>query len=463
MVRPLRPLAFLVVLATILITGHAHAQALSWRSVFGGAFEYTDNSNFVAENPVQPADRTPANEVKKIPAFTLNLNPSVIGAAETLRSLTELQYTLNFAGAIGVNKQVNYTNRLELRHRYDFSDLTVGNFALRATQGEQTMYPEPQPGQAVAVVIPGKFGFMTGEVAENFTRRISENVVYTEQGGANVFLPTYSIPERPKLFAANMAMALTYNDDPTNYAINLNAAFAATESLPCDPYATVNPCGANRTCAVATRTCVIDADITPIARQALAAKINAPTLGSRLAANLRHDFKNGFTTEIDLGVQQLMRLSDLGGQNWQPAGRLAIRFAEEDYQAGLTFNHGTQLNIEIGALVLADNVDLVAVTPLDRQARRWVLQLQTGYQRATTIDGLGRLQPGFQVFGGDVAIAYRPEDWLPNMAIGVRYQVRFQITEPNAINSTANYDLYTLRNAVGVTIGFEYPERKPGP
>ena len=448
----------------VLISWPAGAQALGWRSIFGGAFEYTDNSNFVAENAVQPADRTAANEVKKIPAFTLNLNPSLLLSAETLRSMTELQYTLNFATAIGVAKQLNYTNRFELRTRYDISDLTVGNVAIRATQGEQTMFTEPQPGQAVAVVVPGKFGFMTLEAAENFNRRLSEFVVFTQQGGANVFLPTYAIPARPKLFAANMAMAVGYNDDPTNYALNFATAFATTETLQCDPYATVNPCGANRTCAVATRQCVIDDTITPIARKALEAKINAPTLGSRLGGNVRHDFKNGFSAELDLGVQQLMRLSDLGGQNWQPAGRIAIRFAEEDVQAGFTFNHGTQLNIELGGLVMGDNVDLVAVTPLDRQTRKWILQMQTGYQRATTIDGLGKLLPAVQVVGGDVAIAYRPEQFvLPNLAFALRYQIRFQITEPNAVGSTANYELYTLRNAVGFTVGFEYPERKPGP
>jgi hypothetical protein len=462
-VRPHRSLAILLAAGALSFSAEARAQYTTLRSVFGGAFEYTDNSNFVALNAVQPADRTAANEVKPRPAFTMNLNPSVIGSLETPRSLTELQYTLNFATAFGIAKQVNYTNRLEVRTRYDLSDITVANVAIRATQGEQNMYPEPQPGQAVQVIIPGKFGFGTLEVAQGINHRISQDVAFTEQGGANLFYPTYALPARPKVFAANFAAALQYNDDPTNYALTFNTQLAATESLPCDPYATANQCGANRTCAVATRTCVIDADVTEAARQAIAAKINAPTLGSRLAGNVRHDFKNGFTAELDLGAQQLMRLTDAGGQNWQPAGRIAIRFAEEDLQAGFTFNHGTQLNIDLGAIVLADNVDLVGVVPVDRQTRRWVLQMQAGYQRATLIDGLGKMLPGFQVVGGDVALAYRPENWLPNMAVALRYQIRFQVTEPNAVGSLANYELYTLRNAVGLTVGFELPERKPAP
>ncbi len=444
-------------------SGEARAQYTTLRGVFGGGFEWTDNSNFVPFNSPRDPDATEASQVRPRPAFTMNLNPAVIGTYETPRWLHELQYTLNFAAVVGIGDQINYTNRLELRSRYDVSDLTVANFALRGTQGQQTMFPEPEPGQAAPLVVPGTFSFGTVEVAEAINHRISPDVVFTQQLGGTAFYPINATPPRPEVFAANLAMALQYNDDPTNYAINLTSALAATATLPCDPYATNDTCGQGRVCAVATRTCEFVPEIAAPARAAISARINAPTLGNRFGGNMRHDFKNGFSFEIDLGVQQLMRLTDAGGQAWQPAGRLAVRFGEEDVQAGLTFNHGMQLNLDLGAIVLGDNLDLVGAFPLDRQTRKWILQLQAGYQRGTLIDNLGNLQPGFQVLGGDVGLAYRPEGWLPNMNIALRYQIRYQITEPAAQTAIFATEELRLRNAVGLNLGFEFPERKPAP
>jgi len=431
------------------------------RGVFAGGFEWTDNSNFLPMNSPVPLGATEESAPRPRSAFTANLNPSVIGTYETPRSLTELQYTLQFATVLGVGQQVNYTNRLELRHRYDLTDLTVVNFALRGTQGQQTMYPEPQPGAATTLIVPGTFVFGTAEVAENLTSRLSPDVVFTQALGGNIFVPIDAKPARPNVFAANVALALQYNDDPTNYGLTLNSQLAAAGEIECDPWATVNACGANRTCAVATHRCVIDASVTEAARKILEARTNPPTLGSRLAVNIRHDFKNGFNGEADLGVQQLMRLTDAGGQNWQPAGRLSIRFAEEDVTAALNFNHGTQLNLDLGGLVLADNVDLVGAVPLDRQTRRFGTQLQLAYQRGTLIDALGNLLPGFQVFGADLALTYRPETLLPNLAFALRYAFRYQITEPAANGNAVSYDLHAMRNAIALNVGFEFPERKP--
>ena len=451
MVRLPRPVASLAFAGVLVFSGSARAQYVTARGVFAGAFEWTDNVAFVAMNAPGGGDGPRSG-------FTAALNPAVIATYERPRSLTEAQYTLNFATLLGVGQQINYTNRLELRHRYDVTDLTVVNFALRGTQGQQTMYPEPQPGAATTLIVPGTFTFATVEVGENLNTRLSPDVVFTQQFGGNIFYPIAADPARANVYAANLALALQYNDDPTNYGLTLNSQLAATGDLECKNDA---ECGANATCAIATHRCVINDTAAEPTRKDLENKRNPATLGSRLGVNIRHDFKNGFNGEADLGVQQLMRLSDAGGQNWQPAGRLAIRFAEEDITAGLTFNHGTQLNLDLGGIVLADNVDLVGTYPLDRQTRRWMTQLQVAYQRGTLLDNEGALLPGFQVFGSDLVLTYRPETVVPNLAFALRYSFRYQITEPAANGNAVSYDLHAMRNAVGLTVGFEFPERRP--
>ena len=72
--------------------------------------------------------------------------------------------------------------------------------------------------------------------------------------------------------------------------------------------------------------------------------------------------------------------------------------------------------------------------------------------------------------GGIVAIvdknagswnARRP--WLPNLAVGLRYSFRLQITEDQPGGPVVEQDLIAMRNAVMFNVAFEYPERKQAP
>ncbi|MEZ4297277.1 MAG: hypothetical protein R3B70_20100, partial [Polyangiaceae bacterium] len=419
---------------------------------FAGNVQVTDNIQFVPYNSPDGAQKPRAGVVGE-------LNPAVILSYETPRWLHELQYTLNLATVFGVGDQFNYTNRLELRSRYDVSELTQVNFAIRATQGGVTFFPEPEAGKPVAAFAPGVFTFGTLELAQGVNHRLGEFVVFTEQAQVQVFRPIQADPPRPGVYGGNMQLAIAYNDDPDNYAANLGVQLAATEEIEC-----VNDqqCGAGRVCAVATRRCEIASTTAPALADEIRAQANAPMIANRLGVNYRHDFRNGFNGEVDLGVQQAMRLTDGGGQNWQPVGRLGLRFQEEDINFAITANHGAQLNPNAGGLVMATNVDLVGGVALDRQTRNWVVQLQTGYQRGTPFDTFGALLPGFHVAAADAALTYRPERWLPNFTAALRYQFRVQITEAQPGLAVLE-DLIAMRHAVAINVGFEFPEKKPAP
>lgn len=463
-VRPVRLLPAALLLGVLCADGPAAAQALAYRGIFAGGFQWTDNVNFTPMNGPQPANASLNNpQGKPQSAVTLNLNPSILGSLETPRTLNELQYIFTFMGLVGgAGNQVNYTNRLELRTRFDADELTVMNFAFRVAQGEQAIFPDPPPGQAAAVIVPGYFKFGTVEANEGLNHRITPYLVYTQALAGNVFYPIDAQPARPSVFGANFASAVNYNDDPDTYGVTFNSQFVATEDLACDPNPLVNTCGGNRTCSIITHRCVIDSTVAGPARQELEAKTNVPQLASRLAGTYRHDFKNGFLGELDLGVQNVLRLTDGGGQFWQPAGRLAVRYDQPDGAVALTLNHGTALNIDLGGIVLGDNADLIGTIPIDRETRNWVVQLQAGYQRGTLINAFGELLPGFQLFAGDVALTYRPQRWLPNLFGAVRYQFRYQIADPANNGTRIPIELHALRNAVLFNVGFEYPERQQG-
>jgi len=449
-VRPPRSIAAAALVGILCATRAASAQDLQYRGTVNAGIQATDNIQFAPMNPVTGANGP-------TPGFIGEVTPALILSYETPRWLHELQYTFNFAAVFGVGQQINYTNRLELRSRHDVSPITEATFAVRATQGQQTFFPEPQPGQAARVVLPGTFTFVTAEVAQGINRRLSEDAALTEASTVNVFLPVNPEPPRPVVFGANVQLAAQYNDDPDNYALNLGSQLAITGEIECTLDA---QCGAGRVCAVATRRCVIPDSTTAVRRSELEAQINAPQLATRLGGNYRHDFKNGFFSDLDLGVQQVMRLTDGGGQIWQPVGRIGIRYEREEATIALNLNHGTVLDPQVGGLVLADNVDLNGTIPIDRETRYFVLQLQMGYQRGTSLNPFGALLPGFQVFAGDAGLTYRPQRWIPGLQVALRYQFRYQITEPAADGTREEVELHAMRNAVMLNFGFEFLEKR---
>lgn len=442
-----------VLLASFCTSRAAPAQDMQLRGTFAANVQGTDNVQFVPSNGLPGA-------AKPTPAFIVDLTAAGVFSYETPRWLHELQYTLNLASVIGIGQQYNYTNRLEARSKYDVSDLSVANFAVRLGQGQLTFFPSFEPGKPVAAFAPGTFTFVTAELAEGYNRRLSERVNFNQALALNYFQPVDSDPPRPAVFGGNLQMGLQYADDPDAFNVNFGSQLGVTQDIQCFNDA---QCGAGRVCAVATNRCVVPETTAAPLREQIQAQINAPVLASRLGVGYRRDFKNGFTGELDLGVQQAMRLTDGGGQNWQPVGRLGVRYQEEDAALQLTLNHGAQLNIDIGGLVMATNADLVGTVPIDRQTRNFILTIQTGYQRGTPFDTFGVLLPGFHVAAADAALAYRPERWLPNLQAGLRYQFRMQITEAQAGVPVVPVNLIAMRHAVVFNVGFEFPERKQGP
>lgn len=429
----------------------ANAQATELRGAFNAGIQGTDNVQFAPSNGVDGV-------AKPRPGAVLDLNPAVVFTYEAPRWQHTVQYTLNFATAFGVGTQVNYNNRLELRSRYEVSELTESNFALRVNQGGITFFPEPEAGKPVAAFAPGTFTFMNFEIAEALNRRLSDRLAVNGQIQGNVFRPVAADPPRPAVFGANFQGAVNYNDDPETFAVNLGVQVAATEEIECLNDA---QCGAGRVCAVATRRCEIASTTAKPLADEIRAQANAPIMANRIGVGYRHDFKNGFSAEADLGVQQAMRLTDGGGQNWQPVGRLALRYQQEELALGLTGNHGAQLNVDVGGLVMATNAEIVAASAIDRQTRYFNLQLQAGYQRGSPFDAFGALLPGFHVAAFDAALTYRPENFLPNFTAALRYQYRIQITEAQP-GLAVPFDLITTRHGVNLNIAFEFPERKPG-
>ena len=473
LVRPHRCFTAAALAGTLLVARAADAQDTQYRVQIAAGLQATDNVLFTPMNGAASAvcnDGNPDNDLQNCPMFGFvgELNPQLQLTYETPRWLHGLGYNFALAWLIGAGDQVNYENRIEGRSRYDVSEVTTANFVVRFAHGQQTIFPQAQPGVPAAALVPGEFMYFNVEAQQGIAHAINEDSVFLEQLGVQVNRPIQDLgvqregaqnPARPGIFNANLQLSYQHNDPRNNneWALVFGSQLAAF-----DTYCNVPAeCGNAEEFACIENRCVLLEDtLAAPRREELIAVTTSPQLLNRLAATLRHDWQNGFFTNIDLGVQHVMRVLDGGGQNAQPIGRLAIRYEREEANMELIYNHGAQINPAVAGIVMADNVDLIGNIPIDRRTRNFVLQLQPGYQRGSVIDEFGELLPGFNLFAGDVALEYRPQRYLPSATVNFRYQFRYQITEPQLARGEAEA-LHAMRNTFMINLGYEFPERAP--
>ena len=470
---------------SILIAHAAAAQDRQYQVQIQAGIQATDNVLFTPRNGPASAvcdDGNPANDGQNCPTFGFigEVNPSAVFTYETPRWLHALAYNFVLQWNMGGQDQVNFENGLEARSRYDVSELTQTTHGLRAQFGQQTFFPQAAPGMngTAAAFQPQaqEFHYLNLEVQQGVIRALGEDTGFNGNLTLQTFQPIQDLsidraeqqqPPRAGLYNANLNLALQHDDAPTEYGVAAGSQLAAFD-IYCRFAA---ECGDAEAFACVENRCVIkEGQLTPAREEELRAIATSPQLLSRLVGSVRQDWQNGFSTDLDLGVQHVVRLLDLGGQNVQPVGRVAIRYEREEANLELTYNHGAQINPAVVGVVMADNVELTGNVPIDRETRDLLFQMQLGYQHGSLIDDFGELTPTFNLIATDVAFEYRPRRWLPAATIALRYQFRFQITEQlvggrgalgggEEAGALADGPLNAMRNTVLLNFGYQFPER----
>lgn len=483
--RPhLRTIAAALTAVPILSASAANAQDRQYQVQIQGGLLFTDNILFTPMNgPAQAVceDDNPTNDGQNCATFGFiaNLNPNAVFTYETPRWLHTLTYNLAFQWNLGGQDQINFENGIEARSRHDVSEVTQTVHALRFQFGRQTFFPQAAPGIVgnAAAFQPQaqEFHYVNAEVRQGVTRELGEDTGLNGNLTFQTFQPIQDLsirrdeqqlPPRAGVYNTNLQIGLQHNDAPTEYGVAL-----ASQLVAFDIYCRVAAeCGDAEIFACVENRCVIkEGQLTPMREEEVRAITTSPQLLSRLVGSVRRDWQNGFTTDLDLGVQHVMRVLDLGGQNWQPVGRAAIRYEREEANLQLTYNHGAQINPAVVGVVVADNVELTGNVPIDRETRDLLFQIQLGYQHGSIIDELGELSPTFDLIATDVALAYRPRRWLPAATIALRYQFRYQITQQlvggrfggaaQANEALQTGPLQAMRNAVLLNFGYQFPDR----
>lgn len=155
-----------------------------------------------------------------------------------------------------------------------------------------------------------------------------------------------------------------------------------------------------------------------------------------------------WTLDLSGGAAGAAPADDLGNMKFYPTGGGVLGWQVEKHSAGLSYNHGVNLNPFLRQTIVAD--DVVARGGIPIFGSRWSLVGSVGYQHARTlVFASGEAQSSLDLFSADAALDY---EISATMNVGARYQFNYQNGDSAVIP-----DL--VRNAVSVVFSAKYPDR----
>jgi hypothetical protein len=165
-------------------------------------------------------------------------------------------------------------------------------------------------------------------------------------------------------------------------------------------------------------------------------------------ARYTRPLSNDWTLDLAAGAAGAAPADDLGNMKFYPTGGSTLAWQVEKHSAGLSYNHGVNLNPFLRQTIVAD--DIVAKGGIPLFSSRWALVGSVGYQHAhTLVFDTGDTQSSLDLFSADAALDYEVS---PTMNVSARYQFAYQNGDSAVVP-----DL--VRNAVSVVFSAKYPDR----
>lgn len=388
----------------------AQAQDASLQAIFSGSIGFTDN---VLSTPEQDPLGPEADGFGSV-------SPGLVFRYDTPRTAQSLSYTFTRSFFFRHSEASSYTNTAVWAGRFTTSPTTELTLGLIGTQGQLNTFIRAQtPGQtSLSAVPPGGTVFVQGGVNEGFSKQLSPVVGVAQSASFLVYSPLTEEPPARTYNATNTLSAQRLWRDDIG-ALALTFAYTHFENV------TVGTPGSEQL-------------------------ESRDQLLNTFVASWQHDYRNHFSSQLDLGVSQSADLGGEHGQLWQPAGLLAARYVREEAQAELAYTHAAQLNVFLSQVSLVDAVTLRLALPIDAAARLWA-EGSAGVQLAQPIED-GQLGDGTTVLLGDAALLWSPVTFIPGLELALRYQRLEQIA------TTSAADIRLVRNTVVLSVSGAFPE-----
>ena len=390
----------------------AGAQDASLQAVFSGSVGVTDNVLSISEqDPAGP----------EADGFG-SVSPGLVFRYDTPRTSQSLSYTFTPSFFFRHAEANSYTGTAAWTGRFTTSPTTELTLGVIGAHGQLNTFAATQePGQTtLSALPPGGTAFVQGGVNEGFSKQLSPVVSVAQGASFLVYSPITEEPPARTYSATNTLSAQRLWRDDTG-EIALTFGYTHFENL------TVGAPGSEQL-------------------------TSRDQLLNTLVASWQHDYRNRFSTQVDLGVTQATDLGDEHGQLWQPAGLLAARYVREQAAAELAYLHAAQLNVYLSQIALVDALTLRVALPIDAAARLGA-EGSAGVQLAQPIQD-GELGDRTTALLFDAALLWSPVTFIPDFELSLRYQRIDQI----ATAAAPLEDVRLVRNTLVLSVSGAFPE-----
>ena len=423
--------AFLVVLGA---DSSANAQsATTLHGVGSASVAYTDNMLGSPTHPAQGQDGP-------IGVWFIDLSPGIRIIHESRSALYTLTYAHPFTFYLADPTDIRqsdvglFTGVFALSAR---DELTFALSALRSDTRAAILRAQPNQTVGVHPQATGQNLMLQADLAEEWSHDFTGQWRMIQRSGFGTIVPLLVPEPQPYRYQVLLGAGPEYRTARNAYGVDFDATYFY---------------------------------ITEVNEGAYHIDSSAQVIASG-AFRWRHDLSETWSTELRLGLAGAVRADPVRGGVWGPIGLASVQWADEGYDAQLSFQRTLGPDLVTATTMMADQVLLTAGVPLSREYQI-VLRAGAGYahNRGIQVEQAGflavlpfatpsstknaRLVTTYDSYSLDVSLGWYPEE-LPYVEL--RYQHLEQIGVANQAVPASTY----YRNLIMLTAGIVWPSRLP--
>jgi len=338
----------------------------------------TDNAQSAPDVPLEGG-------ASKSAGVFIVLRPGLSLGVLSARTVNQLTYTFDYNLFLTRNSTSSSSNRLEYRGFFDLGPSVNAILGASATEADSyaalTLAP---PASGLLPLLPsGASQLFTASADELVNFQLS--VGWRAYEGAGV---VYSTPlfdtVAPRTVAPNAKLGAEYAWTADGVGLEGRANYAIVHDG-------VRP----------------DGTVVPLDREL--------TVGG--VGRYRHDLGRYFTSGVEAGALQVTRYGTHESR-WYPVAGANLAYTDIAFGGQLTYSHTVTTNVLLGQSLLADDVRLRGVVPLDKKG---ILSIAAsgGFQIGRLLDERARLAANISILAVDVTFGWRLNPWL---LVGARAQ-----------------------------------------
>ena len=338
----------------------------------------TDNAQSAPDVPL------PGGASKSAGVF-LVLRPGLSLGVLSARSVNRLTYTFDYNLFLTRSTTSSSSNRLEYRGFFDLDPRVNAILGAAATEADSyaalTLAP---PASGLLPLLPsGTSQLFTASADELVNFELGVGWRAWEGAGVVFGTPLFDTVA-PRTLAPNAKLGIEYSWTGEAVGVEGRANYAIVHDG-------VRP----------------DGTVVPLDREL--------TVGG--VGRYRHDIGRYFTSGAEAGAVQVTRYGT-HQSHWYPIGGANLAYADVAFDAQLTYSHLVTTNVLLGQSLLADDVRLRGVVPLDKKG---ILSIAAsgGYQLGRLLDETASTAANISVLTADVTFGWQLYPWL---LVGARAQ-----------------------------------------